>query len=570
MKKAPVSGKTPALLCAVAVAAIFTGFPFFVSTAGATPPPGYYLVWQDEFNSTSLDGTKWEYWLPGRRRDAVNVTNAVSLDGSNLVITTYTSNHVHYTGMVATRNKFHSRFGYWESRLRWSDTNGMWSAFWMQSPEMIARFPEPRLSGSEIDIAEHRYLDKLATNIANQIQVNIHWNGYGRSSRSSSSGNAASNLADGFHTYGFLWTPDSYSFLVDNSKVYDGGRAPICHSTEWVIFSSEVDDTSTLWAGHIPPDGYGSLADSTTKLTVDYVRYYAPTNVLFWTGANSGYWTNSDNWVAGMTPSAVNDLTFGDLSRTLETSPGPDCTVAGLVFLTSTGKVSISGNNKLIVGPDGINMLVANHPVMIDAPINLAAPQTWVIGRSAGTLELRGPVSSKDTLTKSGPGTLILNATNLFDSSLNIDEGALRVNGLLAANPLNVRGTLSGSGTINGPVTVDAGGVISPGDPAGSLAFGDNLLLSSNCTVVMEMNPARHQNDHLQIARHFHLAGDLVVTNIAGDFTEGENVKLFDAASCSGSFDQVTLPPLSPGLEWNVAHLTNGSLSVIRVAQTKP
>lgn len=531
MKKAQVSGKTPLLPRALIVATAFAGLLLPVSSAIAAPPPGYYLVWHDEFNSKSLDDTKWEYWLLGPRRDAVNVTNAVSLDGSNLVITTYTSNHVHYTGMVATRNKFRSRFGYWESRLRWGDTNGMWSAFWMQSPEMITRFPDTRVSGSEIDIAEHRHLDKLATNIANEIQVNIHWNGYGRGSRSSGSGNVAENLANGFHTYGFLWTPDSYSFLVDDSKVYDGGHAPICQSTEWVIFSSEVDDSSTLWAGHIPADGYGNLADSSTKLTVDYVRYYAPTNVLFWTGMNSAYWTNSDNWVAGLTPTETSDLTFGDLSRALETIPGSDCTVAGLVFLPSTGNVSLGGNNKLTLGSDGIDMLVANHPVMINAPISLAAPQTWLIGRSAGNLELRGPVSARDTLTKTGPGTLTLNATNVFANSLNIDEGALRVNSLLTAK---------------------------------------NLLLSSNCTIVIEIDQAKHRSDCLQISRDLHLAGNLVVTNIAGEFSEGDNVKLFDAASCSGSFDRVTLPPLSPGLEWNVANLTNGSLSIIRVAQTKP
>jgi autotransporter-associated beta strand protein len=526
MKKALVSWKkSPVLLCAFAAAGIF------LSSANAAPPPGFYLVWQDEFNNTSLDDTKWEYWLLGRRRDAINVTNAVSLDGSNLVITTYTSNHVHYTGMVATRNKFRSRFGYWESRLRWSDTNGMWSAFWMQSPEMITRFPDPRVSGSEIDIAEHRRLDKTATNIANQIQVNIHWDGYGRSSHSSSSGNVAANLAASFHTYGFLWTPDSYSFLVDDSKVYDGGRSPICHSTEWVIFSSEVDDTSTLWAGHIPPDGYGSLAESSTKLTVDYLRYYAPTNVLFWTGANSAYWTNSENWVSNFAPVATSDLTFGDLSRTLDTTSGCDYTVAGLVFLPSTGKVSINGNSTINIGADGIDMLVANHPVTIDSPINLAAPQTWLVGRSAGNLEVYGPISGKETLTKAGPGTLILGATNVFAGTLNIDEGALRVNGLLIAN---------------------------------------NLLLSSNSTIVVEINQTQRRSDHLQISREFHLAGNLVVTNIAGIFSEDESLKLFKAANCSGSFNHVTLPTLSPGLEWNVAGLTNGSLSVIRVAHNKP
>jgi beta-glucanase (GH16 family) len=31
---------------------------------------------------------------------------------------------------------FLSRYGYWESSVKWGDTNGMWSAIWMQSPAM--------------------------------------------------------------------------------------------------------------------------------------------------------------------------------------------------------------------------------------------------------------------------------------------------------------------------------------------------------------------------------------------------------------------------------------------------
>ena len=60
-------------------------------SAFATPPAGDYEVRGDEFNKTSLGTTKWDYWLLGPRRDAMNVTNAVSLNGSNLVITTYAS-----------------------------------------------------------------------------------------------------------------------------------------------------------------------------------------------------------------------------------------------------------------------------------------------------------------------------------------------------------------------------------------------------------------------------------------------------------------------------------------------
>ncbi len=68
----------------------------------AAPPAGYYEVWGDDFNESSLNTAKWDYFILGTRRDAVDVTNAVWLTGSNLVITTYTSNSVNYSAMIAT------------------------------------------------------------------------------------------------------------------------------------------------------------------------------------------------------------------------------------------------------------------------------------------------------------------------------------------------------------------------------------------------------------------------------------------------------------------------------------
>lgn len=535
---------------------------FTFSNAGAAPPPGYYLVWSDEFNSPSLDRKKWDFWQLGRRRNAMNTTNAISLDGSNLVITTYTSNKIHYTGMISTRNEFRPRFGYWESRLRWADTNGMWSAFWLQSPEMVTRSPEQRLSGSEIDVAEHRFVEQSGANIANHVQVNIHWDGYGRGSHSSGSGNIGADLARDFHTYGFLWTPDAYSFFIDGGKMFDGGHAPISHSTEWVILSSEVDDTSTLWSSHIPPEGYGSLPDSTTRLTVDYVRYYASTNVIFWTGTKSRYWTNADNWISSSAPISNCDLTFGAMIGNEKSVLAADYSVRGLVFLEARQGISIEGTNSLAIGADGIDMSAANHAAKISAPIALTAQQTWDISQRAGNLLLQAPLSGSETLTKTGPGSLVLEATNILAKELRVQEGRLIVNGSLAANLLAVHGTLSGNGVVDGTTAIQAGGIVSPGHPLGALNFTGQLTLSADSTVVIAINKSAHTNAQIRIAGPMVLAGNLSVTNVAGEFAEGDTFKLVDAKSYSGAFEKIALPALSSPLQWNTQQLTNGILSI--------
>ena len=191
--------------------------------ARAAAPAGYYLVWSDEFNGAALDTTKWDYWLLGSRRDAVNVASAVSLNGTNLVITTYTTNGTHYTAMVATDGKFWSRYGYWEASMKFGDTNGMWSAFWLQPTRMTSGtlVYDPWSSGSEIDIEEHRSTDGASSgDIINQVQNNIHWNGYGSDARSAGSGNIGSGLGSGFHTVGFLWTPTDYTIYLDGNNVF--------------------------------------------------------------------------------------------------------------------------------------------------------------------------------------------------------------------------------------------------------------------------------------------------------------------------------------------------------------
>ena len=62
-------------------------------------PSGYVQVWSDEFNGAVLDASKWGY-LQGIRHDATNTPNALSFDGNNLIITTYTEGGTHYTGMI--------------------------------------------------------------------------------------------------------------------------------------------------------------------------------------------------------------------------------------------------------------------------------------------------------------------------------------------------------------------------------------------------------------------------------------------------------------------------------------
>jgi autotransporter-associated beta strand protein len=429
----------------------------------SAPPPGYYLVWSDEFNGPSLDTTKWDYWLLGNRRDAVNTTAAVAVTGGNLVISTYTSAGVNYTAIVASDQTFRTKYGYWESSVKWGDTNGMWSAIWMQSPTMGANINDPFTSGSEIDIGEHRYVDGSGNSLANVIQPNVHWNGYGADTRSSGGNNYGSGLASGFHTYGFLWTPTDYTISIDGGNVrnwnFANNGVPVSRSTEWMIFSSEVDDSSTTWAGFIPAGGYGPAGVSGVKMTIDYARYYAPTTSLFWTGSNSLAWNNSGNWIAAMPLGPTSDVTFSYLSgNNLTTTLGADLAIDSLTVLEMNNALSISGNT-LTIGAGGMDATSANHSVNLNSVVNLGAAQTWQVG-SAFPVNVNSNLTGSASLTKANAGTLNLNASNSFSGTLYVDSnaGGILSDGKVviansnalenAASPIQIRNGNSSSSTL--------------------------------------------------------------------------------------------------------------------------
>jgi beta-glucanase (GH16 family) len=237
----------------------------------ATPPADYHLVWSEEFDGTVLDPKKWGYYDLGARQDAVNTPDAVSLSNGCLVISTYTEQGVHYTGMISTRGKFEAVHGYWEARIKFADAPGGWSAFWLQSPTLAHPLGNPGVAGVEIDICEHRSLDKQGDFIADRVQNTLHWDGYGEHHQQRKCLTPPLNLNQGFHVYGCEVTSQGYTFFVDNKPTWTTNVAA-SNAREFVIFSSEIKNK--WWSGPIPEHGYGSRQSSRVKMLVDYVRYY--------------------------------------------------------------------------------------------------------------------------------------------------------------------------------------------------------------------------------------------------------------------------------------------------------
>jgi hypothetical protein len=293
-----------------------------VRPARATAPSGYVQVWSDEFSGTALDTTKWGYRLLDQQwREAIHKREAVKVDSGQLVITTYTINGQHYTGWLQTGagfdevdpdpiNKYVPHYGYYEARIDFDGSSGMWNTFVLQTPSNLQAGPmNPRDRGVEIDVVEHRVINQFGTDISATAPSALHWLTYNSPvypntadvrSAGGEQRSGDSDLSSGFHTYGLEWMPDTMKIYYDSQLVwtilnssltdppapdscayppcsppntdYPSCFAPVPRDSEYIILSSEVIDSS--WCGMYPPNGFGSLANSTTKMKVDYVRHY--------------------------------------------------------------------------------------------------------------------------------------------------------------------------------------------------------------------------------------------------------------------------------------------------------
>ena len=235
------------------------------------PSPGYTLAWHDEFDATKLDETKWSHYAPGPRRDAENVPEAVMLDGKgHLVITTSrvdvpdpknpgATKPEYHTGMITTRGKYETAYGYFEARIKFQREVGHWSAFWIQTPTMSNPVGDPAKAGVEIDIIEYLRNGDYPT----KAQHTIHWDVRTPQQKRDFAAPVIPAIAEGFHTYGCQWTPDILIFYVDGRETWRTSKA-VPRRAEYMILSLEVGK----WAEDIAK---AKLPDS---MVVDYVRVY--------------------------------------------------------------------------------------------------------------------------------------------------------------------------------------------------------------------------------------------------------------------------------------------------------
>jgi autotransporter-associated beta strand protein len=231
----------------------------------------------------------------------------------------------------------------------------------------------------------------------------------------------------------------------------------------------------------------------------------------------------------------------------------------------STASVNLNG------GTLGATADWASHVPMVLGGTTIQAADAANVPHN---ITLFGTLSG-GALLKSGSGTLTLNGANAYTGTTTVANGTLLLGGSIGAGAVSVAANtlLGGSGTIGGVVTVQNGGTLSPGIAGiGTLTLNASPVLQGALWMEIDSEHESQLADQLAVpGKPLAFGGLLVVTNLGGAPQAGDTFQLFSAASYTGGFAGIILPPLDSSLSWNTNNLAvNGSISVESASLTPP
>jgi beta-glucanase (GH16 family) len=245
----------------------------------ATPPAGYTLVWDDEFNGTvgsSPSSSNWNFqtgaggWGNNELETYTNSTTNASIEtdsaapnGKALFITATNSGGNYDSARINTQSKHYWTYGYMEASINHPSGTGLWPAWWMmgedaeQSGDTVSNWPEC----GEIDIFE-----QFEANPTNEFSDFY----YGTTSDLENWSGSISVAASGYNTYALLWTSTT-------TEEYYNGTGYDSHSNPGSPFNAAFFFLINMAVGGNPGNPTSSTPFPST-LKIGYVRAYQPSS----------------------------------------------------------------------------------------------------------------------------------------------------------------------------------------------------------------------------------------------------------------------------------------------------
>lgn len=247
-------------------------------------PPGYQLVWSDEFQGSGLPNPrKWAFDTQLNKRGWANkekqyypagrLRNSRVRDG-RLVIEAHVEalknlpdwgGQQYSSARLVTRGKASWTYGYFEVRAKLPCGVGTWPAIWTLADKPQMKWPDD----GEIDIMEHVGWDEGV------VHQTIHTKAFNHVLHTQKAAQVRfTDICDAFHVYQLHWTPERLRMGIDGKSAFvfeasrDKAEWPF-DGPQYLILNIAVGGT---WGGEKGIDPKALPA----RMEVDYVRVFQP------------------------------------------------------------------------------------------------------------------------------------------------------------------------------------------------------------------------------------------------------------------------------------------------------
>ena len=245
----------------------------FQQTFGQCPT----IVWQDEFDGTTLDLTKWSYQIGdgcdqslcgwgNNELQSYQESNVVVSNGS-LKITAKKERirGAQYTsGRINSKGKGDFTYGRFEASIKLPAGDGLWPAFWMLSTdEQYGSWPQ----SGEIDIMEY------VASTPNKILGYIHYGDLYPNNQSQGNSIELKNevFYNAFHEFAIEWEPGEIRWFMDGI-LYSKKTPENISPSNWSFDKDFHFILNVAVGGNLGGDVVDNMLPATME--VDYVRVY--------------------------------------------------------------------------------------------------------------------------------------------------------------------------------------------------------------------------------------------------------------------------------------------------------
>ncbi|WP_020537539.1 glycoside hydrolase family 16 protein [Lewinella cohaerens] len=244
----------------------------------------YELIWNDEFDGTEIDDSKWSYdlgdgcdlgicgWGNNELEYYTDRPENAYLENGNLVIKArkespiYLNQYQYTSSRLVTKNKGDFRYGRVDVKARLPIGQGLWPAIWMlPTDEAYGGWPR----SGEIDLMENIGSEP------DRIFGTIHYgHDYWRYTTEGITKESGPNFTEDFHVYTLLWNEDCIMMMVDGEKFAGPYSRSTTLPTTWPFDQNFHILLNVAVGGNLPGNPTPATQFPQT-MEVDYVRVFS-------------------------------------------------------------------------------------------------------------------------------------------------------------------------------------------------------------------------------------------------------------------------------------------------------